>query len=229
MSGNGTRVNGDVPKQYLNINDKPIFIYAIENILKSTMIDKLILVINESWNDFVHKNVLKYFKKEINKISIINGGNTRNQSIINAIDFCIKSNMDLHSNILTHDCARPLVTKEIIEENIKLLELNKDAVINTCINVADTISKTSNNKIIRFIDRTKLLSHQTPQSASLETFAKITNYINKKQINSTDIIYIAKKLKLRILNAKGNSINFKITNSQDLDMFKLLIGDKNDK
>lgn len=230
MSGMGHRMNLNIPKQYIEINNKPIYIFTLENVLKNKEIDKIILVINEGWNETVRKHISSFInKKNQNKIEIIIGGNSRNKSIINAMKYCNSLNINSNDIILTHDSARPLVSKEIISNNIKAVKENINSVINTSISISDTISQTSKGKIKKFIDRKSLLSHQTPQSATFETMSKIVSYIEKKNIDSTDLIYIAYKIGLPIVNVCGELINFKITNKTDLDLFKEIKGERNDK
>lgn len=225
MAGNGTRMNSDIPKQYIEINNKPIFLYTIDKFINENEINKIILVISEKWEELVINkiNLLPNIKKK--KIDIIYGGATRNDSITNAIKHC---NRILGKNyndalILTHDVARPLVSNEIISNCISILKNNPNCVVNTSIKLNDTISFWKKDKLIKFINRDKVYIHQTPQCSNLNTMNKICSYIDKKKLNSTDIVCIAKKLKIKIINVNGDIKNFKITTSQDIDLLKSII------
>ncbi len=131
------------PKQFIEINNKPIVMYPIATFLDCN-IDKVIVTLpSEEW-----VNWLKEHESFINdeRIHLIVGGNTRNDSIIKAINYLETIGINEKDNILTHDAARVLIDKQIIKNHLDALNDN-DAVA-TYIKTSDTIAISNDHKFI---------------------------------------------------------------------------------
>ena len=116
-SGKGTRMGLDEPKQFLLLNDKPLYIYALETFSSCEKIDYIVLVTNEEYIEKVKKDISFY---SLNKVKyIIKGGNTRQESVFNALTKLKEEHVQNEDIILIHDSARVLVSEEIINNNIE--------------------------------------------------------------------------------------------------------------
>lgn len=108
------------PKQFLELNGKPIIIYTIELFDNHPDIDGIVVVCLESWIPFLKKMLRKF---EINKVvEIVSGGETGQESIYKglcAAEKFSKSKNSIDDIVLIHDGVRPLITEETITENIK--------------------------------------------------------------------------------------------------------------
>jgi 2-C-methyl-D-erythritol 4-phosphate cytidylyltransferase len=99
-SGEGGRYGSSVPKQFVKLNGKPIIHYVLDEYIKSSLFDKILIVINDLRYSYLFKNY---------KIKIIKGGATRTQSIYNAIQYAKRFNP---INIIFQDSVRPMIKAE---------------------------------------------------------------------------------------------------------------------
>ena len=118
--GIGSRMgNVEKPKQYLNIAGKPIIIHTLEKFYVNDKFEKIIVLCPNQWVNHT-ENLIKKYIGENDKIVVISGGSTRNETIMNAIAYIEDHyTIDDDSVIVTHDSVRPFVTHRIIKENIK--------------------------------------------------------------------------------------------------------------
>ena len=122
--GIGSRMGGDKPKQYLTIKGKPIIIYTIEKFLVVPEFEKVIVLCPKQWVEHTKNLIEKHIAPAKDRVAVIEGGSTRNETIMNAVKL-IESEGNLNDDtiIVTHDSVRPFVTHRIIEENIKAIAL----------------------------------------------------------------------------------------------------------
>ena len=153
--GIGSRMgNVEKPKQFLHIGKKPIIVHTVEKFCVNSQIEKVIVLCPEQWVSYT-KDLLKKYLGTMENVSIIPGGKSRNDTIMNAIDFIEKNyGLDEDSIVITHDAVRPFVTHRIIEDNIKAVE--EGAACDTVIPATDTIVESMDNHVISQIpDRSK--------------------------------------------------------------------------
>lgn len=222
-AGNGTRMGENVsPKQFLLVNNKPLFIYALEAFNNCPEIDEIILVTNKEYINQAKKWSNEY---NINKLKdIVIGGKTRQESVYNGLSKIKSLSNDLNNDIvLIHDAARPLVSQDIIHNSIKECLIN-DAVT-TVINASDTIIRSINQDIIDEVpNRKELYQSQTPQTFKLSMILNAHENAIKNGVNDiTDDAQLVLKLGKRVHLIKGNKRNFKVTTCDDLDILKALI------
>lgn len=212
-AGSGSRMKSSLPKQFIEIDNKPLFIYTLKKFFIKE-IDKIVLVINEEYRS----TYIDYLKKfNIQNIELVSGGNSRQESVYLAVKYLqpICKDDDI---IIVHDCARPLVNYDVIINNIKKCSLLKTP-ISTVTNIVDTIV----DKEYNLIDRNNLFKVQTPQTF-LYSHIKFIHIKAKEEkiISASDDIQMAKKFGLKIDFVYGSSLNFKITEPDDLKLFELI-------
>ena len=120
--GVGSRMqNTDMPKQFLELDEKPIIIHTLEKMLMNNRLDVVYIGINPSWLSFCEDLVKKHGCAS-DRVRIVAGGADRNGTIINIIND-IKSHADIGEDdiIVTHDAVRPFLTQRIIDDNIDKL------------------------------------------------------------------------------------------------------------
>ncbi len=220
--GSGSRMGHHKrPKQFLEINNKPIIVHTIIKFLAIKNIDNIIISCHLNWIDFTKKTLQKYFNdKEILKIWICKGGATRNKSIINGIYFIKETFKSDDAIIISHDSVRPFVALETIKANIAQSELNlcigtSVPVVNTIIESIDGINGTAVPL------RNTLFQAMTPQTFSMKTFQNLYNKI--KNDNFSDVCGLFIHFKYSVKLVIGKPQNFKITTEHDLIMAKLII------
>ncbi len=225
--GIGSRMGGDKPKQYLTVKGKPIIIYTIEKFFAVPELEKIIVLCPKQWVEHTKNLIEKHIAPAKERIAVIEGGETRNETIMNSIDFIEKEgNLNNETIIVTHDSVRPFVTNRIIEENIQFAR--EYGACDTVVPATDTIVEAQDNKIISSIpDRSKMYQGQTPQSFNALKLKNIYNALTDEEKNIlTDAakIFVMKGEKVALV--QGETYNMKITYPYDLRVAKSLLEDE---
>lgn len=223
--GKGTRMGRtELPKQFLTIGSKPIIIHTLEQFLISNKIDEIIVATPENWKSYTQDIIEKYYPND-ERINIITGGSTRNETIMNICKFIKEKSKDKENIILTHDAVRPFITQRIINDNVEaMLDKEVDA-IDTVIPAYDTIVESTNNDIITNIPiRDYMYQGQTPQTFRVEEL--INTYESLKQeekdiLTDAAKIYLLKNKKIKIV--QGEIFNMKITTQYDLKLANAIV------
>ena len=145
--GIGKRM-GDItkPKQFMNIADKPIIIHTVEKFCLFDEMKEIIVLCPKEWIEHT-KNLMKKYLKGSKNIVVIEGGTTRNETIMNGIDYIdSKGNLDDDTIIVTHDAVRPFVTYRMIKENIEVAE--ECGACDTVIKATDTIVESKDGEML---------------------------------------------------------------------------------
>lgn len=222
--GVGSRMgNSDVPKQFLNLGDKPILIHTIEKFIINSKFDKILVL---TPNNFINSTIdlIKNIEGETDKIIVLEGGETRNDTIRNAINY-IKSNfsIDDDSIIVTHDSVRPFVSHRIIEDNIKMA--SEYGACDTVIPATDTIVESVDGDTISSIPlRDHYYQGQTPQSFKINKLDSLYNNLSKEEIDSlTDAAKIFTLNNEDVFLVEGDVTNIKITYPYDLKLANTIL------
>ena len=222
--GVGSRMgNSDVPKQFLNLGDKPILIHTIEKFIINSKFDKILVL---TPNNFINSTIdlIKNIEGETDKIVVLEGGETRNDTIRNAISY-IKSNfpIDDDSIIVTHDSVRPFVSHRIIEDNIKMA--SEYGACDTVIPATDTIVESVDGDTISSIPlRDHYYQGQTPQSFRINKLDSLYNNLSKEEIDSlTDAAKIFTLNNEDVFLVEGDVTNIKITYPYDLKLANTIL------
>ena len=155
-AGQGKRMNSEIAKQYLMLNDKPILYYSLKT-FEESLVDDIILVVGSDDIDYVRKEIVE--KYDFKKISqIIEGGKERYNSVYNALLSITETNY-----VLIHDGARPFVTNELIDRVVKNVINLKACVVG--MPAKDTIKIADEDGFVyETPSRAKLWMIQTPQA-----------------------------------------------------------------
>lgn len=204
-----------IPKQFLEINGKPILIHTLEHFQNHPEIDKIYISVLENYIDYT-KELVKNFK--IDKVKgIVKGGKCGQESIYNALK-CAQSENPDDSIVLIHDGVRPIITEKVITDNIESVKKYGTGVTSTpCY---ETILVSKNGDIPQHVPlREETYAAQAPQSFRLgeilEAHEKIKNYDGI--VDSCTLFHILGR-ETRLV--RGNFGNIKITTPQDVFILK---------
>ena len=227
--GIGSRMGGtDTPKQFLTLGNKPVIIHTIEKFVINENIDKTIVLIPKNFINHTN-NLINEFIGDNEDIIVIEGGETRNDTLMNSIKY-IDDNfgIDDDSIILTHDSVRPFVTHRIIKDNIDAAK--RYGACDTVIPATDTIVESINGKTIESIPvRDYYYQGQTPQSFNIKKLFNLINSLTEEETNIlTDAckIFTLKDEDVYLVN--GEVTNIKITYPYDLKLANTILEDRND-
>ena len=154
--GKGTRMgNVEKPKQFMEVGGKPIIIHTLEKFVVNPQFERVIVLSPKQWITYTQDIIKKYILLS-DKIDVIEGGATRNDTIMNAISHIEKFyGLDEETIIVTHDSVRPFVTHRILEDNIHYAK--EYGACDTVIPATDTIVESMDNqKISNIPDRSKM-------------------------------------------------------------------------
>jgi 2-C-methyl-D-erythritol 4-phosphate cytidylyltransferase len=226
--GIGSRMgNIEKPKQYMRLGNKPIIVHTIEKFYINTDFEKIIVLCPKQWishtKDLIAKNIGK-----TKRIVVIEGGDSRNETIMNSVDY-IENNytIDENSIIVTHDSVRPFITHRIIEENIKFTL--QYGACDTVIPATDTIVQSPDGKFIDNIpDRTTMFQGQTPQSFKILKLKELYSKLDKEEKKIlTDAAKIFTLNQEKVYLVEGEVSNIKITYPYDLKVTNTMLKEHN--
>ena len=222
--GIGSRMgNVDKPKQYLLVGEKPIIIHTLERFYVQNEFEKIIVLCPEEWVSHT-KNLIKKYMKDTERIVVLRGGDTRNETIMNSLRYIEKEyGLDDDTIVVKHDSVRPFVTQRIIEENIKYAK--EYGACDTAVAATDTIVYSQDNVLISDIpDRSKMYQGQTPQTFNalkLKNLYESLTEEEKATLTDAAKIFVMKGEKVHIVD--GEVFNIKITYPYDLRVAEALI------
>lgn len=225
--GIGTRMqNPDMPKQFLELGDKPILLHTIDPFLINPRIDEVIVAVPKAWASYTIDLVRRNYPNH-EKIHVIPGGGTRNETLMCVLkDIETRNGIGEDDVILSHDAIRPFVSDRIINENIDAVL--KYGAVDTVIPAYDTIVESVNGETITQVPlRDHMYQGQTPQSFHIRTLLGLYDQLTEEEIESlTDAAKICVLKGCHVHLVKGDSSNLKITTPYDLKVANALL--KND-
>lgn len=218
--GSGARMHQDIPKQFLNVYDKPVIMYTLEAFQKHPNIDAIEIVCIEGWETILSAYCQQF---NITKLeNIVPGGQNGQDSIRNGV-YDIAKRHDDDDLILVHDAIRPMVSEEIISDCIRVASKYGNAI--SVIPCAEAMLRTTDgHSSTAQVARDNLKRTQTPQAASVKTLVEAHKEALEKGITSsvatcTMFIELGKTLYFSI----GSEKNVKLTTTDDLDIFRALL------
>ena len=207
-SGMGQRMDSQIPKQFVEINHKPVLMYTIEKFLAYDEIDMMIVPLpSEQWIEFMQTHQTFINDK---RIHFIVGGTTRNKSLLKAFKYLEQFNLKDDDNILTHDGVRMFVDSEI-KKNLEALKVHD--IVGTYLPAIDTVAISKDNTYIDNVpNRNEVLLAQTPQSFKY----KYLKTLDVNQDTSDLITWLLQEHHQKVAIVLGSQTNFKITTEWDL-------------
>ena len=214
-AGSGSRMKAGKNKLLINLNGESILYWT----LKSVFLSKKVSWVGIIGQPHDKTEIMNSIKEFSDKITWINGGNTRQESVSNGVNNLPNNAM----KVLIHDGARCLIKPEFIDKCFTELEEN-DAVI-LAVKVTDTIKVVNENRIIKETpDRNFLWAAQTPQGFSVTQLKKAHQKAKENSWNVTDDASLFERLQWPVKIIEGNSTNIKITSPIDLKIASLFLG-----
>lgn len=219
--GSGSRMGQDIPKQFINVYDKPIIVYTLESFQRHPLVDVIEVVCLPGW-----ENVLCAYAKQFNidKLKwIVQGGNSGQESIRNGVynleDKCKKGDI-----VIIHDGVRPLVDDAVLTDVIRIAKKYGNAVTSRPVNeqifwVGEEDETTTNS----FIAREKLRIVATPQAYEFKNLDEKYHEAFEKKIGifgssytNTMMVELGETLHFAV----GSDRNIKLTTKDNLELFK---------
>lgn len=224
--GSGRRMQQEIPKQFINVYDKPVLFYTLEGFQRHPLIDAIELVCIDGWHDVVNAYAKQY---GITKLKwVVGGGETGQESIRNGV-YNLEGICGEEDVVIIHDGIRPLVDETVLTDVIMKCKQYGNAVTSLPYNeqifvIDDEVSS------VQYIPRETLRRVSTPQAykfgkldwAYHEAFEKEIGIYGSSYTNTMMV-----ELGERLYFAAGSEKNIKLTTKDDLELFKAYL--KSDK
>lgn len=219
--GSGHRMGQEIPKQFINVYDKPVIVYTLESFQKHPLVDAIEVVCLEGWD-----NILWAYAKQFNidKLKwVVPGGNSGQESIRNGVynleDKCHEGDI-----VIIHDGVRPLIDDTILTDVIRTAEKYGNGVTSRPVNEqVFWVDKDDETTTTSYIPREQLRIVATPQAYEYTNLDKRYHEAFEKNIgvdgsNYTNTMMV--QLGETLHFAAGSDRNIKLTTKDNLEIFK---------
>lgn len=217
--GSGHRMGQDIPKQFINVYDKPVLIYTLESFQRHPSIDAIELVCIDGWHDIVRAYAKQF---GIEKLKwIVSGGSTGQESIRNGV-FGLEGKCQDDDIVIIHDGIRPLVEPAVLSDVISKCAVFGNAVTSMPYNEQIFI-KDDEVSTVKFIPRETLRRVATPQAYKFGKLDWAYHKAFEEEIGIYGSSYtntMMVELGERLYFALGSDKNIKLTTKDDLELFK---------
>ena len=219
--GSGHRMGQDIPKQFINVYDKPVIIYTLEGFQRHPQIDAIEVVCIDGWHDVLWAYAHQF---GITKLKwVISGGSTGQESIRNGV-YNLEGKVSNNDIVIIHDGIRPLVDESVLTDVILKAQQFGNAVTSLPYNEQIfVINPDDETTTKQYIARETLRRVSTPQAYNFEKLDWAYHEAFEKKIGiygsaytNTMMVELGEKLHF----AAGSDKNIKLTTKDDLEMFK---------
>lgn len=227
-AGTGSRLGGELPKQFQMLAGKPMLSYALDAFLKSPRIQTIWIGVSPG---FIENPILKTIAATNSDIHFLpTGGPTRQETVRNTLAAMLKAGIAEDDWILVHDAARPGITPALIEKLIHSVEGSSAGGI-LAVPLADTLKQADLDSVIagniphseRTIPREHLWQAQTPQMFGLKQLHDALENAIRLEADVTDEASAIELAGAKPLLIEGAARNFKVTHPADWELMQLLL------
>lgn len=218
--GVGSRVGADCPKQFIEIQGKPILVYTIEKFQNHPQIDAIEVVCVASHMDYLQELVERY---QLTKVRwIVEGGSDFQQSVIRGVNH-LKGKLADEDQVLIHYGASPFVSEEILTDAIKVCQEKGNCTSATPVFLLVGKRDEGEQSSSEWVDRDRIVQLNAPQTfrfsyvTQLYEEAAEKGYLDQVEPHTTSLMF---KMGRTIYFSKGDQTNIKITTKEDLDLFE---------
>ena len=224
--GVGARMGQDIPKQFINVYDKPVIIYTLEAFQKHPSIDAIEVVCLDGWHEVLWAYAKQFGIAKLE--NIVSGGKNGQDSIRNGLYDIASRHNGSDDIVLVHDAIRPMVSNDIISDNIRVCRQYGNAI--TVVPCTAAMLKTFDSlSTEEQVPRDNLKITQTPQAFFLQDIiAAHKEALEKGITNSVASCTMYIELGRKLYMSAGSEKNLKLTTAEDIEIFKALLNAKKD-
>lgn len=224
--GVGQRMGQDIPKQFINVDNIPVIVYTMAAFQKHPEIDAIEIVCVDGWHEVLYAYAKQFGISKLE--NVVSGGKNGQDSIRNGLYDIAKRHNDDNDLVLIHDAIRPLLSEEIISDNIRVCKEHGNAI--TVIPCNAAMLKTYDGiQSETQVPRDNLKETQTPQTFFLkDIIAAHKEALEKGIVASVASCTMYLELGRKLYMCKGSEKNIKLTTVEDVEIFKALLNAKKD-
>ncbi len=220
-AGTDARFQMDVPKQFVNVNNRPLLVYTLEKFQAHSEIDEIIVICLDGWQEMVRVYAKQFHITKLTQI--LAGGDNAQQSTYLGLQFLKEQkNMQSGDIVIIHDAIRPMVSEELITKSIR--KCRKSGMGVAAIRVMDAVMRTDNGKVgTESINRDSIMKIQTPQAFDFGYIWEMHNLAKAKGVTGYwDNTGMLTSLGEKIHFSEGSDLNIKVNTTEDVAMFRAL-------
>lgn len=219
--GMGQRIGSAVPKQFLQLGNKPVISWSIETCIASQVIDTIIIAIHPDYKFQLEEIISQYFPNF--RIITTNGGQTRQESCYNGLRACDFASDDV---VLIHDAARPFITVDMIKQCIDAAR--QYGACGIYVPVKETIAQVDDSTVEAVLPRHILYAAQTPQCFRYSIIMDAHNKaLENNSFNATDDVSLVINAGYTVKAITGDFYkNIKITTNEDIELANFIVEKK---
>lgn len=224
--GVGQRMGQDIPKQFINVDNIPVIVYTMAAFQKHPEIDAIEIVCVDGWHEVLYAYAKQFGISKLE--NVVSGGKNGQDSIRNGLYDIAKRHNDDNDLVLIHDAIRPLLSEEIISDNIRVCKEHGNAITVIPCNAAMLKTYDGIHSETQ-VPRDNLKETQTPQTFFLkDIIAAHKEALEKGIVASVASCTMYIKLGRKLYMCKGSEKNKKLTTVEDVEIFKALLNAKKD-
>ena len=225
--GVGSRMGADIPKQFVQVNGKPVLFYTLEAFERHPMIDAIELVCIDGWQDAVFAYAKEY---AITKLKwIVKGGASGQESIRNGV-FGLEGKCVANDVVIIHDGIRPLVDAAVLDDVIQKARKFGNGVTSMPYNEQIFLVDAERpDTTVKYIPRETLRRVATPQAYQFGLLDEKYHEAFEKKIGIYGSSYtntMMTELGVRLYFAAGSDRNIKLTTPGDIEIFMAMMAEK---
>ncbi|MBC8204343.1 2-C-methyl-D-erythritol 4-phosphate cytidylyltransferase [bacterium] len=205
--GAGTRMGGDVPKQFRMLNGQPLIMQTLKPFYQSPHCLQIVVAAHPDWKKWMKERINESGWKD--KVKVVTGGKERGDSVYSGLKALNKPDI-----VLIHDAVRPFINEEMMNEAAKKAWEYGGAA--AAVPILDTIKREDEGIIKSTVNRTHLYQVQTPQAFRYNIIMKAYRIARKNGFQATDDCMLLEKYTgIKIKLVPGSRLNIKITEPED--------------
>ena len=217
-AGQGTRFGGNVPKQFLQLRDRPVLAYSLLSFENHRAVDQVVLVTAPEWKAQIEREIITRFN--IRKvIAIVGGGKERQDSVAAGLQ-AISGSPEL---VAVHDAVRPFFSAQLLDRTIAGCQQAEACIPGLA--PRDTAKQVEGQSVVRTLPRESLRLAQTPQIFRREALQRAFDYSRKHALQGTDEAVLIEASGGAVVWVEGEEHNLKITTRLDLQMAEVILAD----
>lgn len=228
--GHGARMGQDIPKQFISVYDKPVLVYTLEGFQRHPLVDDIVLVCIDGWQDMVWAYAKQFGISKLTQI--VAGGDSGQESIRNGV-YALEGIAKSDDIIIIHDGVRPLVEPDVLTDVVRTAQKHGNAVTSMPYNEQIfVISEDDPTTTTQYIPRETLRRVSTPQAYRFDMVDNGYHRAEAEDIgmegsNYTNTMMV--QLGIRLHFAAGSDKNIKLTTKDNLEMFKAYLRQDKDE
>lgn len=225
-AGQSRRFGKGPPKQYREIDGRPILSHVLKKFLDCRIFSEIIIVVDKGWIAQAPKLITASLPDILDlKIVYVKGGSSRSQSSYNALKSLRGSDVEF---VLFHDVARPFIEKDVIKKVVHAAKKHGNAIAG--VKAIESVAVVQNTKVTKAFPSEDLFQMQTPECFRFETIAEAYEKFSqdKKYFRTATNLHLLLRLKKEIIMVRHPERNLKLTFPSDLKIARIFLSEKYD-